>query len=136
MTSARFPKTSRLLARTEFQQVFQAGVVRKDPLLVAYLMPSGRTMMRLGIVVGRGFRGSVLRNRIKRLIREGFRTTRAALPVGLDVILLPRQGARLTLGGIQQSLRRLLAKGVTPGRPAAPRPAGPPAPPPGSETAP
>ncbi len=109
----RFPKSHRLLKRPEFKEVFDRGVVRKDARLVAYLLPTGGPAMRLGIVVGRAARSSVPRNRLKRLIREGFRITRPTLPTGVDVILLPRHGAKLTLAGVQESVTRLLSRPIT-----------------------
>lgn len=114
MVDQRFPKSRRLLRRGEFQQVFKEGRVRKDARLVAYLLPVAAAETRMGIVVGRGFRGSVVRNRIKRLIREAFRTVRTELAAGHDVILLPRQGATFTLAGLQESVRRLLSRPLTP----------------------
>lgn len=113
-TDQGFPKSHRLLRRSEFSAVFAGGTVRKDGRLVAYLLPTGGPVTRLGIVVGRAVRGSVPRNRLKRLIREGFRTLRAELPTGMDVILLPRHGARLSLRGVQESVRRLLGRPVAP----------------------
>jgi len=108
-----FPKAVRLRKRSEFQRVFQEGVVRKDANVVTYALPTGAAT-RLGVVVGRKFKGAVRRNRLKRLIREAFRTVRPELPPGLDLVVLPREGAKLTVDGVRESLRRLLARPVTP----------------------
>lgn len=110
MADQRFPKSHRLRTRPEFKTVFDRGAVRKDGRLVTYLLATGAPVTRLGIVVGKAARGSVSRNRIKRLIREGFRLLRAGLPVGMDVIVLPRRGAKLSLEGVKQSLGQLLAR--------------------------
>ncbi len=114
MADQRFPKSRRLLKRAEFKAVFDGKQVRKDGRLVAYVRAGTGPETRLGIVVGRAARRSVPRNRIKRLIREGFRALRETLPTGMDVIVLPRQGARLTLEGVKQSLTFLLTRPPTP----------------------
>lgn len=48
---------------------------------------------RLGITVTRKVGNAVVRNRIKRLVREVFRQHRARLPVGLDLVFVAKQQA-------------------------------------------
>jgi ribonuclease P protein component len=50
---------------------------------------NGLARSRLGIALSRGWKNAVARNRTKRLIREAFRTHKAALPKGLDLIVVP-----------------------------------------------
>lgn len=47
---------------------------------------SGRR--RLGISVGKSVGGAVVRNRMKRLLREAFRLCRLDLPAGYDYVLM------------------------------------------------
>jgi len=49
----------------------------------------------------------VRRNRIKRLCREAFRTSRADLPAGYDYVLRPAAGAALSVEAIRRSLKAL-----------------------------
>ena len=49
--------------------------------------------MRLGITVPKRLGGAVVRNRIKRRVREVFRQHRQELPGGWDVVLNPRRSA-------------------------------------------
>lgn len=52
---------------------------------------NGRDHARLGISVGRKkIRKANDRNRVKRLLRESFRLNKAELPVGIDLIVVPR----------------------------------------------
>ena len=48
---------------------------------------------RLGITVTRKVGNAVVRNRIKRLVREVFRQHRARLPPGLDIVWVAKQQA-------------------------------------------
>jgi len=54
---------------------------------------------RLGLAISRkNSRLAVERNRLKRIIRESFRTHRAALR-GLDIVVMNRQGAETQANG-------------------------------------
>ena len=53
-------------------------------------VPGGR---RLGITVSRKVGNSVVRNRVKRRIREWFRTSRDGLDDGIDLVVIARSGA-------------------------------------------
>ncbi len=48
---------------------------------------------RLGVTVSRRVGNAVVRNRLKRRIREWFRRKRRALPEGLDLVVIGRRGA-------------------------------------------
>lgn len=51
-------------------------------------LPNTRGESRLGIAATRKLGGAVVRNRAKRLVRELFRN--AAVPPGLDIVIIPR----------------------------------------------
>ena len=52
------------------------------------------TRTRLGVTVSKRVGGSVIRNRVKRRIREWFRHARERLPGGLDIVVIARRTAR------------------------------------------
>jgi ribonuclease P protein component len=52
-----------------------------------------RAETRLGVTVSKKVGGAVARNRIKRRVREVFRTRRHELPPGLDVVVIAKRGA-------------------------------------------
>jgi ribonuclease P protein component len=50
----------------------------------------------------------VERNRLRRLYREAFRLTRHEMPVGLDLVLIPRSRDEPALEDLKSSLPRLV----------------------------
>ncbi|HXV36575.1 MAG TPA: ribonuclease P protein component [Myxococcota bacterium] len=55
---------------------------------------AGHSEPRLGITVSRKVGNAVIRNRVKRRVREWFRHSRSALPPRADVIVVARHSAR------------------------------------------
>ncbi|HKD37416.1 MAG TPA: ribonuclease P protein component, partial [Pirellulales bacterium] len=53
---------------------------------------NGLPYSRIGLSVSARVGGAVVRNRWKRLLREAFRLRRMELPVGLDLVAIPRGG--------------------------------------------
>jgi ribonuclease P protein component len=69
----------------------------------------------LGVSVSRRVGGAVERNHVKRLLREAFQQESAALPAGVDVVVVARPEARLVaerdgFEGIRSALAELIAR--------------------------
>ena len=58
--------------------------------------------------VSRKVGGAVVRNKIRRLYREAFRLTKADLPTGMDLILIPRGPRVPELTDLMESVRNLI----------------------------
>lgn len=93
MPDKGFAKESRLLSEKEFTPVFtQADLRVSSRVLLVLGKASDLERARLGIVVGKKqVRGSVQRNRIKRIIREAFRSRKCDFGA-LDLVILARKG--------------------------------------------
>lgn len=65
---------------------------------------NGLAHTRFGLSVSRKNGGAVVRNRLKRLLREAFRLEQHALPAGLDLILIPQPGPEPSLAGYRAAL--------------------------------
>jgi len=83
-----FPKGKRLLTNRGFKQVIDSGTRAGDGLLVVYACPNSLDHSRIGISLGRSCGGAVVRNRLKRLIREAFRLNSGRIPSGFDYVVL------------------------------------------------
>lgn len=75
-----FPRRLRLAHDREFRAVHAARMKKVAGPLVVHVMPNGRPHPRLGLSVGRVVGSAVTRNRIKRLLREAFRTLQHDFP--------------------------------------------------------
>ena len=111
MRPQAFPKEFRLLRRNEFRQVYEAGQRRSGPLGVIFFRPNGLSLTRLGITTPAKLGGAVLRNRVKRRVREVFRLNQLAIPGGWDIVVNPREAmATVEFSRLAQELLRLFPR--------------------------
>ena len=88
-----FPRHSRLTRPRQFREVFRSNHRSVDPCFLVLARKNGLDHARLGLAVSRRYlRTNVLRNRVKRLIRESFRKNQAQL-AGLDVVVVSQRQA-------------------------------------------
>lgn len=86
----QFPRLSRLVHKAEFQNVFDKSSKVNQKHLLALFKNNQKTYGRLGIIVGkRVAKRAVVRNKIRRVIRESFRLNQDHLK-GLDIIVIAR----------------------------------------------
>ncbi len=113
----RLPKAARLLKRREFLLVQRQGkrqyvpsfTVIKYPRLSAGRHGKATGEPRLGLAVTRRIGKAVVRNRIKRLVREFFRLHREKMPPAHDILIIPKAGAeKLRYAQVAKELGRAL----------------------------
>lgn len=82
------PRETRLRKRWEFNAVYRMGCKRNTPHFLLLVLINSQEHSRLGVTVSRKVGNAVVRNRVKRIIREFFRCNRFRLekPVDLSVI--------------------------------------------------
>lgn len=105
-----FPSSCRLRHSREYTQIWRQGR-RCHTTHLLVIAASGRVGVRLGISVGRKVGNAVCRNRIKRWLREYFRTRRAMLTTGVDLSVVVKPGAaQLSHAEIDQQLQDALRR--------------------------
>jgi ribonuclease P protein component len=93
---AELRRAARLRDARDFRRVNRTGVRRAGRHFVAVVAASGPTPVsgpRIGLAVSRRVGNAVARNRVKRRVREWFRSERASLPPSTDWVVIARAGA-------------------------------------------
>jgi ribonuclease P protein component len=118
----------RLLRRVDYEAVYGAGQRRSSPQFAVFFRSqrvlaasrakggppgneaSGRDpISRFGISVKKALGGAVVRNRIRRRIREILRRNRTEIPSGWDIVIHPRRSAaEAPFAPLEAELVRLL----------------------------
>ena len=104
MTDFRFRKHEHLRRPDEFRRVYDRRRSISDSWLIVYACENGLPHLRLGLSVSRKFGQATQRNRLRRLYREAFRLTKHQMPVGLDLVLIPRRSDEPTLDELKRGL--------------------------------
>src|SRR5882757_10810438 len=91
MSTFAFRPAEHLRRPADFRRVYDRRRSVSDSWLIVYACENGLPHLRLGLSVSRKYGGAVQRNRLRRLYREAFRLTRSQMPVGLDLVLIPRK---------------------------------------------
>ena len=104
-----FPKAARLLVRREFLAIQRRGERRHSRHFVVITSPARTDRPRLGITASRRFGNAVMRNRIKRKLREFFRVRRAQISASYDILIIPKSRAKeLSFPQVVTELERVL----------------------------
>ena len=83
-----FPKKKRLVSNSQFRAVMARGRRLSNGLLTLYMAQNDLEYSRLGVSVGKSHGNAVVRNRLKRLMREAFRQNQDRIPAGFDYLLM------------------------------------------------
>ena len=104
-------KTESLKKNSDFQHVFKMGKTKGSGILVAFVVPNGLAINRLGVTVSKKMGKAVTRNLLRRRIKEAFRSFEQELVGGHDIVILPRPDlACAGFSEIVKTLRYLMRK--------------------------
>ena len=92
--SFSFPKTRRLTQRSEYERVKQNGVTQRGKFLMLNAMPTDNSgSWRAGFVTSGRVGGAVVRNRVRRRLREIVRRHQHELRQGVWFVIIARYDA-------------------------------------------
>ncbi|MFQ5462574.1 MAG: ribonuclease P protein component [Phycisphaerae bacterium] len=106
----RFRRRERLRQREDFARVFAAKCTASDRQLVVYVAANELDWSRLGRSVGRRVGNAIQRNRVRRWIREAFRTQKGGFPEGLDIVVVAKPQACADAAAVIEGLPGLIKK--------------------------
>ena len=102
-----FRPSERLHKKGEFNRIFREGKRFSACGIRFIYVRTESSLSRLGLAVGRKAGGAVRRNRIRRLLKEGFRVMKHTFPHRIDVVALPIPYADLTLDAVKKAFTLL-----------------------------
>ena len=105
-----FPAEHKIKRRRDFLTVKKYGKLYRCPHFLVIVKNNATGPTRLGVTVTRKIGGAVVRNRIKRHLREFFRVEYQSLPASTDISIIGLRGAEnLSYTDVQRELQFLLS---------------------------
>lgn len=87
------PKQHRLLRSRDFARVRRRGRSASGPLFALYVLPVRPPDIRVGFSVSKKVGKAVVRNRVKRRLREAVRQELPSIRPGTDLVFIARPSA-------------------------------------------
>ncbi len=105
-------KSLRLTKNFEFKSVYRAGRRWTSPFFTMYIKKNSLGYTRLGVSVSKKVGKSVVRNRIKRQIKEIIRLNYDFIRDGWDIVFVVRPlSVDLQYGKMKREIKNLLKRG-------------------------
>ena len=101
-------RTQSLRKNDDYRHVYREGKSISDKNLVLYMLKNNSDFNRIGISVSKKVGNSVVRHRIKRLVKENYRLNEVSFKVGYDIVVIARNPSALAdFHEIQKSFLKL-----------------------------
>ena len=106
---ATFPREARLVRKAEFDAVYRTGKRRSSSHFTVFFRANEQPQSRFGFSIKKTLGGAVVRNRIRRRLREMVRCHRLEIPAGWDIVIHPKSTvAKAPFAALTADLLRLL----------------------------
>ena len=104
-----YPREARLVAKAQFDAVYRSGKRRSSSHFTAFVKANGLPQSRFGFSIKKALGSAVVRNRIRRRLRELARLHRKEIPAGWDIVIHPKSSvAKAPFETLAADLLRLL----------------------------
>jgi ribonuclease P protein component len=107
----QFPRSVRLLRHADFERVYKQGRRHFAEHMTVFYLPrrvneNDADRLRVGFTVSKVLGAAVVRNRMKRRLREAVRL-HGVIPAGMDVVINPKKSLlSATFVDVQNQIRR------------------------------
>lgn len=98
-----FPKYKRLTSNEQFKRVMSENIRADDGLLTVFSAPNELEYPRLGVSIRSSFGKAVVRNRLKRLIKEAFRRNQHKITCNCDYVVMISAGLSNSSSGSKRN---------------------------------
>ena len=103
------PREARLVRRGEFDAVYRAGKRRSSSHFTVFFRANALPQSRFGVSIKKALGGAVVRNRIRRRVREIVRCHRQEISAGWDIVIHPKKSVeRADFAVVTAELLRLV----------------------------
>ena len=104
-----YPRGARLVRKADFDAVYRNGKRRSSSHFTVFLKANELPESRFGFSIKRALGGAVVRNRMRRRIREAIRLHREEISAGWDFVIHPKPNvANAPFAVLENDLVRLL----------------------------
>lgn len=94
----------------DFKRIYKSRKVKSNNCFAVFALSNDLDIIRIGISVSKKIGNSVVRHRIKRLVRESIRTSDIYIKAGLDIVVVAKSdAAKMDFHNTGKSLFRLLS---------------------------
>ena len=106
-----FPREARLVRSGSFDAVYRAGKRLSSTHFTVFVRSNELALSRFGFSIKKALGGAVVRNRIRRRVREMVRCHRQEIPAGWDIVIHPKSTvAKAPFAALAEELIRVLKK--------------------------
>lgn len=107
----RFPRDTRLVRRGDFDVVYRTGRRLSSSHFTVFVRTNELPRSRFGFSIKKALGGAVVRNRIRRRLREMVRCRQQEIAAGWDIVIHPKSAvATADFGTLVEELVRVLKK--------------------------
>ena len=105
-----YPREARLVQKAQFDTVYRTGKRRSSSHFTAFVKANNLPQTRFGFSIKKALGGAVVRNRIRRRLREIALLHREEIPAGWDIVIHPKSSvAKVPFEALTADFLRLLS---------------------------
>ena len=105
-----FLRSMRVTKKKDFDAIYASTQCRRTKNLTIHARQNGESLTRLGLSVPKKIGNAVIRNSVKRKIREAFRHVYDSIPLGYDIVVTLHKDGDLKREAYEELLVSVLSE--------------------------